>query len=99
MSRQQHSERRFNAIQAEIDGERAAALGRAGRRVEDTFRHCQELLATMTDHADDGPVRTAYREARASFDHAMYAYVVQREAIGLVDHRDVRRAYPRPPHR
>lgn len=96
MAHQQHSERLFDAIRAEIDGERAAALGRAGRRVEDAFRRCQELLGIL-EAADDDAIRADYREARSTFDHAMYAYVVQREAIGLVDHRDVRRAYPRPP--
>lgn len=88
---QQHSERRFNFVQSEIDAERAAALGRAGRRVEATFARCNELL--------DGDDVKAYRDARAEFDQAMYAYLVQREAIGMPDHRAVRQAFPPPPRR
>jgi hypothetical protein len=94
---QQHSERAFNAIQAEVDAERAAALGRAGRRVEATFARCQTLLREL-DAAPDEP-DDRYRAARAAFDEAMYAYLVQREAIGLLDHRAVRHAFPRPPRR
>jgi hypothetical protein len=101
----QHSERAFNAVQAEIDAERAAALGRAGRRVEAAYVRCQALLADVDVGADVGGDGSAggaideYRAARAEFDHAMYAYLVQREAIGLLDHRTIRHAFPRPPRR
>ena len=94
---QQHSERAFNAVQTELDSERAASLGRAGRRVEAAFARCQALLLEL-DIDVGGPVAD-YRGARAEFDHAMYAYLVQREAIGLLDHRAIRHAFPRPPRR
>lgn len=112
--RHEHSERRFDAVQAEIDGERAAALGRAGRRVEGAFARCRDLLAaldadrTTADTPADRPAAPTdagaelvedYRAARAEFDQAMYAYLVQREAIGMLDHRAVRQALPRPPRR
>ena len=93
----QHSERAFNFVQGEVDAERAAALGRAGRRVERAFARCQELLAD--GHAAVDERVDEYRAARAEFDQAMYAYLVQREAIGLPDHRAIRRSFPRPPRR
>jgi hypothetical protein len=107
----EHSERAFNAVQSEIDSERAAALGRAGRRVESTFARCQALLADLDSRAEDSAAENngadgahhdrlaAYRAVRAEFDRAMYAYLVQREAIGLPDHRAIRHAFPRPPRR
>lgn len=98
-SQQQHSERLFNSVQAEIDDERAAALGRAGRRVERAFARCQLLLRELDGTDVDDGVTVDYRAARAEFDHAMYAYLVQREAIGLLDHRAIRHAFPRPPRR
>lgn len=93
----QHSERAFNVVQGEIEAERAAALGRAGRRVETAFARCQALLADV--HAAIDEQVDEYRAARTEFDQAMYAYLVQREAIGLLDHRAIRRAFPRPPRR
>jgi hypothetical protein len=95
----QHSERAFNAVQAEIDAERAASLGRAGRRVEAAFARCQALLAQVDADGADDDAAAVYRTARAEFDQAMYAYLVQREAIGLPDHRAIRHAFPRPPRR
>ena len=95
---QQHSERAFNAVQSEIDAERAAALGRAGRRVEAAFARCQDVLGRL-DADPAGDVVDGYRTARAEFDQAMYAYLVQREAIGLLDHRAIRHTFPRPPRR
>jgi uncharacterized protein DUF6665 len=97
----EHSERSFNAIESEINAERAAALGRAGRRVEAAFARCQALLSDLGDEVDDHDhdLLTGYRAARAEFDQAMYAYLVQREAIGMPDHRAIRQAFPRPPRR
>jgi hypothetical protein len=95
----QHSERAFSATEAEVNAERAAALGRAGRRVEAAFARCEVLLAELELETADHESVTGYRAARAEFDQAMYAYLVQREAIGLVDHRAVRQTFPRPPRR
>lgn len=65
-------------FEREVAAESAATLGRAGGVVE---RRLAELRAFQGAAAD----RDALVKAAAD---AVYAYVVQREAIGLVDHRE-----------
>jgi hypothetical protein len=71
------------ALDYEIAGEQASALGRAGRRVEET-------LAALAAH--DGP-----KEARDALlreaARAVWAYFVQREMIGFRRHDDAVRVY------
>jgi hypothetical protein len=71
-----HTRRAHERIKAEILGEKAAALGRAGERLE-----------------------AALEGVTAIALHARLALVIQREALGLRQHRMVDQQFPEPPHR
>lgn len=71
-----------SVLEAELFAERAAALGRSGREVELSLGRLRAF--------DEGRVGQEDRRAlvRAAA-RAVWAYWVQREACGLVDHRQV----------
>jgi hypothetical protein len=100
--RHQFVERSFAAVEAEINEERAAALGRSGRRVQLEFERCRQL-GVQIDRADEPGERQRlideYRAARAAFEHRRWQLHVHREAIGLNDHRWVDRVFPMPARR
>ena len=73
----------FAALDYEIAGEQASALGRAGRRV------VQSLAALA---ACDGPPEMRAALVRAAAE-AVWAYFVQREMIGFRRHDDAIRVY------
>jgi hypothetical protein len=70
----------------EIAAEKAAALGRAGARVEQALAE----LATFEGSAEDRVV-VLKRAAEA-----VYAYFIQRELCGMRRHQDVIREYQIP---
>jgi hypothetical protein len=70
----------------EIMAEKAAALGRAGERVE-------RALAELNTHEGDADARTRLLKAAAE---AVYAYFIQRELCGMRRHQDVIREYQIP---
>lgn len=74
------------ALNVEILEEKAAALGRAGRRVEKT-------LATLQACDDTDPSRRDHVRAAAD---AVYTYLIQRELCGLRDQQAVYRSYKIP---
>ena len=99
MSRTREAHRR---IQAKIAQEKAAALGRAGERLEAAL----EVVATLGRRLDvtrDAEARARLlgedEDARARALHARLALLIQREAIGLRQHRSVDATYPAPPRR
>lgn len=69
------------ALNVEMREEKAAALGRAGKRVEETLAALSQAV---------GPDRDTARKAAA---RAVYAYLIQRELCGLRDQQAVVRAY------
>ena len=71
------------ALDYEIAGEQASALGRAGRRVEETLAALQAPAQNASDRD------MLLREAAA----AVWAYFVQREMIGFRRHDDAIRIY------
>jgi hypothetical protein len=78
------SERFVDVIQQELAEERAGALGRAGRRLEqalESFRGCETNAAPDADTKRD---RLLWELAER-----VHAFVVQREACGLRDSRHV----------
>jgi len=88
MSRTREAHRR---IQAEIAQEKAAALevvATLGRRLDVT--RDAEARARLLGEDED---------ARARALHARLALLIQREAIGLRQHRSVDATYPAPPRR
>jgi hypothetical protein len=90
----------IDALDYEIAQDMAAALGRLGRRLEHALRvlaefdtaHCDSV-----DHRDAMPSQPAMREQRralvADAGDALWHFVVQREACGLRDSRQVMRDY------
>jgi hypothetical protein len=72
-------------LEAEVMAEQAAALSYSGRRVETT-------LAALADSGEaDRPQRL-----KAATD-AVYGFFIQREIIGMRDHRGVIEHYAIPP--
>ena len=67
-----------SSLEAEVAAEQAAALGRAGQKVADALRSYRVAIGT-DDHAT----------ARQAAIDATFAFLVQRETIGLRDHRSV----------
>jgi hypothetical protein len=85
-------------LEDELAQERAASLGRLGRALE----HALANLASFDDAHPRGTettdeVRDARRVLVATAGHALWMFVVQREAIGLRDLRQVLRDYRVPP--
>jgi hypothetical protein len=72
-----------NPLEVEIAAEKAAALGRAGDKVERT-------LARL-DACERGTPERA--ESLKSAAEAVYAYFIQRELCGMRRHHDVIREY------
>ncbi len=73
----------FAALDYEIAGEQASALGRAGRRVA-------ECLAALS--ACPGPPETRAMLLRDAAE-AVWAYFIQRELVGFRRHDDAVRIY------
>ncbi|ESY23105.1 DUF6665 family protein [Mesorhizobium sp. LNJC394B00] len=80
------AEAAFDAHGHEILAEKAAALGRAGQRVEET-------LAKLRQNNDDEEQRPRLLKEAAA---AVHAYFIQRELCGLRRHESVIREYDIP---
>jgi hypothetical protein len=91
----ERSERFHSQVMVEIDGERAAALGRIADRLERSRARCEALAAAIgwAEHADSA-LREEHRRAHAEAEHWRWMLCVQREANGLNDHRWVDEVYP-----
>jgi hypothetical protein len=79
------------ALEYELAQEKASALGRLGRGLEAAL----EALLTF-DAAVAEPTLETQRERRrlvAQAGHALWLFVVQREALGLRDSRQIMRDY------
>jgi len=89
-------------VEDEIRREKAAALGRAGERLETAIAETRELatrLDTTSDPAERAELLSAYEAARRRALAARQALLIQREAIGLRNHRTVDQLFPEPPPR
>jgi hypothetical protein len=91
----------YQRLESEIAREKAATLGRAGERLEAALGEAWALLARL----EQAPVQArdellaAYRRARDRAAHARLTLIIQREAIGLRQHRIVDQQFPEPPRR
>lgn len=86
-------------IEEEIRREKAAALGRAGERLEEALREADDLghrLDAATGPAERARLWDEYERARTRARLARHALVIQREAIGLRNHRAVDQLFPEP---
>lgn len=98
MSRREDS---VGRTEQEILGEKAAALGRAGERLEMALAELNAaagaLAAARDDDARRDELRAAYRAARERARTARLHLLIQREAVGLRSHRVVDQQFPEPP--
>ena len=86
----------------EIVREKAAALGRAGERLEAALADVSALARAWREAvgADERErLRREYEGAWRVADAARLALLIQREAVGLRDQRVVDQQFPRPPRR
>ncbi|PBC21064.1 MULTISPECIES: DUF6665 family protein [unclassified Mesorhizobium] len=79
------AEAAFDALGHEVLAEKAAALGRAGQKVEET-------LAMLRDNADEELRPKLLKQAA----EAVHGYFIQRELCGLRKHDGVIREYDIP---
>ncbi len=87
-------------IEKEIIAEKAATLGRAGERLEQALQETVVLGArydAARDPADRERLGREYEQARTRAADARLALLIQREAVGMRNHRDVDRQFPEPP--
>ena len=87
-------------IEQEVAGEKAAALGRAGERLElvlgETSAAAARLLAAGDD-AERERLAEMYTIVRRRALDARLALLIQREALGLRRHTTVDQQFPEPP--
>lgn len=89
-------------VDQEILAEKAAALGRAGERLEQALAEVAELaavLASARTAAERERLSQAYHEAWQRAAGARLALLIQREAVGLRHHHLVDQQFPEPPRR
>lgn len=84
-----YREEALQRTEKEIVAEKAATLGRAGERLETALRLAAELHDALRE-APAGESRERALEARRIL-------IIQREAIGLRNHRLVDQQFPEPP--
>ena len=86
-------------VEREILGEKAAALGRAGERLEHALTEARDAGARLLAAADEDRARRAeqYAAARTRALQARLALLIQREALGLRRHTTVDQQFPEPP--
>ena len=89
-------------VEEEIRGEKAAALGRAGERLDETLREVARLARDLDDAADPATRDerlVAYEAARRRAARARLMLLIQREAVGLRQHASVDQQFAEPPRR
>ena len=96
MIRQGEGQRR---VENEILAEKAGALGRAGERLEVALAELHAAARALADTRDERrhpELRAAYRAARERARTARLHLLIQREAVGLRNHRVVEQQFPEP---
>ncbi len=91
-----HSAERFHAaVEAELNEERSSVLGRVSRKLEEARARAEALAAELDRSPTHDPdVLAEHRQAHAEATRWRWVLCVQREAIGLYDHRWVDATYP-----
>ena len=83
------------ALDYEIAQEKASTLGRLGRGLEAALAALREFDAGTAE--PNAETRNERRALVAQAGHALWMFVVQREALGLRDSRQMMRDYGVPP--
>ncbi|MBV8697195.1 DUF6665 family protein [Bradyrhizobium sp.] len=86
----------LDALDYEIAQETAAALGRMGRALEAALARLREFDAAHPRAGAPASARQVRRALVTEAGHALWMFVVQREACGLRDSRTVMRDYDVP---
>jgi hypothetical protein len=81
----------------EIVQEQASALGRMGRALEAALAELREFDVAHPPSGAPPSGRQERRKLVAAAGHALWMFVVQREACGLRDSRTIMRDYKVPP--
>ena len=82
-----------DVLDYEVVQEQASALGRMGRALEESLATLREFDAVHPHPDTPASAREARRILVAKAGHALWMFVVQREACGLRDSRTVMRDY------
>ena len=85
-----------DSVEKEIAGEKAAAMGRSGRKLAaalEKLRRFDEEPASGRRGRGEPSGRAKLVEAAGE---ALWAYIVQREAVGLIDADYIRKEYSVP---
>jgi 2-polyprenyl-6-methoxyphenol hydroxylase-like FAD-dependent oxidoreductase len=91
---------RWARLERDVAQEKAAALGRAGERLESALAEAAALARALAEARGPGErerLAADYEAARQRALAARLALVVQREAIGLRQHRILDQHFPEPP--
>ena len=83
------------AIEQEILRETAASLGRQGARVERALATLQEIELAFAQAPSQALV-DRHEAERAEAERALWHLRIQREALGMRNHRELERRYPVP---
>jgi hypothetical protein len=83
------------SVEKQIAGEKAAALGRSGRKLRIALESLRRFDEGVTGRGtrSDQTVRTELVEVAGD---ALWSYIVQREAMGLMDREYIGREYQVP---
>jgi hypothetical protein len=85
-----------DVLNYEIVQEQASALGRIGRALEEALARLREFDAAHPRSGTPASAQQARRTLVMAAGHALWMFVVQREACGLRDSRTVMREYKVP---
>ena len=86
----------LDVLDYEVVQEQASALGRMGRALEAALAALREFDAVHSHPETPPSAREARRALVAKAGHALWMFVVQREACGLRDSRSIMREYKVP---
>ena len=86
------------ALEYEMRAEQAASLGRVGRKLENKIEELRQCRAQLTECK--GPERVSLLEKclrlHEEAERFFWYLQVQREAMGIYNHDQLRRSYPIP---
>ncbi len=82
-----------DALHYEMAQEKASALGRMGWALEEALARLREFDAIHSRSGASASAQQARRTLVAQAGHALWMFVVQREACGLRDNRTLMRDY------
>lgn len=88
-------EQKLQSVEAELRHERASALGRTGRKLEQLIQETEAAIVRLRVATPESRAEAllAFRTVHEQAHYQRWCYVVQREAIGLNVHDDVYAAY------